>query len=104
MRVSRLATAAATLLLLALSANGPAFADKKLPFQTVAQLKSKCKAADGVYMPPDSSGVYACASKKNDSVAVCGGPGKYAKSCVAREAPRDPKGGLGKLRPRSLAQ
>lgn len=44
-------------------------------------------AADGVYMPPDSSGVYACASKKNDSVVVCGGPGKYAKAASRARLP-----------------
>jgi hypothetical protein len=59
---------------------GTAMAEKKVPFQTPAQLKAECDRAGGLYGGPNAHGVYACAFGSGQVIA-CGGLGGYDHTC-----------------------
>jgi hypothetical protein len=45
------------------------------------QVQGKCGNAEGgVYFPPNKNGVYGCMNGDGSGI-VCGGSGKYAKTC-----------------------
>jgi hypothetical protein len=84
MDVRRLGLVAA-LASVAIAFGAPASA-KPLPYQTPQQLESKCKKGGGTYGPPSEQGVYTCIGQSG-SFVVCGGTGKYAKTCEGDAAP-----------------
>ncbi len=73
---------------IAMASASPASAEK-VSFNTSDELKSKCSATGGTFVPPSGpNSAYGCIGK-NGAVVVCGGEGEYAGTCdaVTRRGP-----------------
>lgn len=81
--------------------SAPALA-KEIPYQTPADLESKCNDAGGTYYPPGESGVHMCTGTTGNIIA-CGGVGKYKNRCDAYDAARSGAGQIRLVQMRSLA-
>lgn len=53
---------------------------KSVSLQSQGKVKGGCSSPGDVYFPKDSNGVYGCV-KSNGGGIVCGGSGKYARTC-----------------------